>query len=166
MANALQHIFFRFRIMPFWVVLLIILYAGPDALAQSPISIPKMPYSQLERMIRQPDGNRLLVFMAAWCRPCKEELPILNRLYHKFQKEDLQFVGISIDSGGPAAMESVLKKKPVDFSVYWVGPTVIEELQLVGIPMIFMIKKGHIIEKIPGKCSYAYLSERISRLIQ
>lgn len=140
---------------------LCIVLSCPNASADPAVKIKKMTYAELNRLITQTDGNYLFAFMAAWCRPCKEELPILNRLHHRFKGQGIQFVGISVDAGSPAAMERVLKKNPVDFPVYWVGETAIDKLNIIGIPMIFLVKKGDIVVKIPGKCSYKFLETKI-----
>lgn len=146
--------------------LLAILLGNPHAVAETSARIKKMAYAELNQRITRKSGHHMLIFMAAWCRPCKEALPTLNRLYHHFNGRGIQFTGISVDAGGPAAMERVLKKNRVDFPVYWVGETAIDELNIAGIPMIFFVKNGRIVDKIPGKCSYAFLEARILDFIK
>ena len=141
--------------------LLLFCFMGENAFAASSHKIETMTYAELNQIITNENGNFLLFFTAAWCGHCKEMLPTLNRLYHRFHDKGIRFIGISIDAGNPAAMERVLKKRQVDFSVFWVGETVVNELRLVGIPMIFLVKNGHIVEKIPGKWSYKSLEGRI-----
>lgn len=148
------------------VLLIAVTLLTTSATADSGLKIVKIPYAQLNEIITQKDGNHLIAFMAAWCRPCKEELPILNRLHHRFRNQEFRLIGISVDSGSPAAMERILKKKGIDFPVYWVGESAVDKLQLVGIPMIFLIKNGRIVEKIPGKCSYRFLEGKIMDLIK
>ena len=139
---------------------------GQQAFSASSQKIEVLASSELNRMISNEKGNRVLFFTAAWCGHCKAMLPILNRLVRRFQDNGLQFTGISIDAGGPAAMAQVLEKHPADFPVFWVGETAVGELKLVGIPMVFLVKKGQLVEKIPGKCSYRFLEKRIVDLIK
>lgn len=124
-----------------------------------------MALAELNRIIANDPGHTLLFFTAAWCGHCKSMLPTLNRLYHRFNNKGLRFIGISIDAGGPAAMQQVLEKKPVDFPVFWVGEAAVDAFRLVGIPMIFLVKNGRLVEKIPGKCSYTVLEGKIMDLI-
>ena len=44
-------------------------------------------------------GKVLVVnFWATWCAPCREEIPALMRVQHKYASNGVQFVGIAIDS--------------------------------------------------------------------
>ena len=36
-------------------------------------------------------------FWASWCEPCKEELPVLDRLYDRYKDQGLVVVGVSVD---------------------------------------------------------------------
>ena len=146
--------------------LLLFHFIGGSAFAVSSPKIETMAQAELNQLVSNDQGISLLFFTAAWCGHCKEMLPTLNRLYHRFHDKGLRFTGISIDAGGPAAMERVLEKKQVDFSVFWVGETVVDEFRLVGIPMIFLVKNGQIVEKIPGKCSYEFLQGKILDFIK
>ena len=142
------------------------LFIGENAVSASSQKIEVLAYSELHRMIAGETGNRLLFFTAAWCGHCKAMLPILNRLNRRFHDDGLQFTGISVDAGGPAAMAKELEKNRADFPVFWVGETVIDELRLVGLPMVFLVKNGRIVEKIPGNCSYGFLEKKILGFLQ
>ena len=44
-------------------------------------------------------GKVLVVnFWATWCAPCREEIPALMRVQHKYVANGVQFVGIAIDN--------------------------------------------------------------------
>lgn len=55
-------------------------------------------------------------FMASWCGPCKEELPLLNQLYLKHRAAGLVVLGISVDEKAEN-LQKFLKQVPVTFSV-------------------------------------------------
>ena len=42
----------------------------------------------------------LLNIWATWCHPCREELPVLQRLYERNAARGLEIVGVSVDSRG------------------------------------------------------------------
>ena len=145
-----------------------LLLAPPSAVesAAPPPSIEKLSIEALNRLIADPQETLLVFFTAAWCGHCKEMLRPLNRLFHRFDDKGLNVIGVSVDAGSPAAMQAVLKEKKVDFTVYWVGEAGIDEFRLMGIPMIFLIKQGKLVEKIPGKCSYDFLEKKVLDLIK
>ncbi|MCX7176815.1 MAG: TlpA disulfide reductase family protein [Proteobacteria bacterium] len=55
--------------------------------------------SAVEQSLRQWQGKVLVVnFWAAWCLPCREEMPGFSRLHAKYAAKGVQFVGIAFDS--------------------------------------------------------------------
>ncbi|MFC1828982.1 TlpA family protein disulfide reductase [Thermodesulfobacteriota bacterium] len=120
----------------------------------------------LNRLIESRDGPDLITVMAAWCGPCIEELPILNRLYVKYRKEGLKLVGIAIDLEGPTAMQPIVDRLKVQFPIYWVGEKAVTAYNIDRLPMLLVVEDGRIIEKIPGKRSKKFLEEKILELCE
>lgn len=59
-------------------------------------------------------GKVLVVnFWATWCPPCKEEMPEFSRINSKYASNDVQFVGISIDT--PEKVIAFQKEFPVSY---------------------------------------------------
>jgi len=55
-------------------------------------------------------------FWASWCAPCKEEMPVLERLYKKYKARGLVIVGVSVDQE-LGNVKSFLKQLPVSFNI-------------------------------------------------
>ncbi len=51
-----------------------------------------------------------LNFWATWCLPCIKELPSIERLQSKFNKNDLAVIAISLDRGGKEVAERLLRR--------------------------------------------------------
>lgn len=55
-------------------------------------------------------------FLASWCGPCKEEMPVLERLYKRYKASGLVVVGVSVDKD-LENLRGLLKKVKVSFPV-------------------------------------------------
>jgi len=55
-------------------------------------------------------------FWASWCEPCKEELPVLERLFRRHRDRGLVVVGVNIDRSA-SNMRRFLARTPVSFPV-------------------------------------------------
>lgn len=128
------------------------------------IIVEKMDKAGLDRLMQDPNNQSMIVAMAAWCGPCRRELPTLIKLFDKYKDQGLKMVGISLDANGPQAMQPILDKLHVTFPVYWVGADMAREYGIYAIPMIFFIKNGRIVEKLPGKRSHKDLDRKIKEL--
>lgn len=95
-------------------------------------------------------GRRVVVFMAAWCAPCVEELPTLNRLYAVFAPRGLEVVGVALDPGGPEAMQPIIDRLQIRFPVYWAGDTAALTYRISRIPLMLLIQDGEEVKRIVG----------------
>ena len=125
-----------------------------------------MSLTELKQLITSANSRRVIVVMAAWCRPCIKELPDLVKLDKKYRHKGLNMIGISIDLEGPEAMQPFLDRYRVNFPVYWVGTKAVSELNINGIPMIMLVKDGEIVEKIVGKRSRRFLDKTIRKFLE
>jgi thiol-disulfide isomerase/thioredoxin len=128
-------------------------------------TIQKISESALDELINAGNNKMVVTFMAAWCGPCIDELPVLNKLYQKYKTQGLNLIGISIDLKGPQAMQPVVDKLKVGFPVYWYGESAVQKFSLSAIPMIFWVKNGRIVEKLPGRRSKKELDKKIRKFL-
>lgn len=122
--------------------------------------------SALDNMITNKENRLVVSFMAAWCEPCIDELPILNNLYRKYKDRGLSLVGISIDLEGAAAIQPFITAHKIEFPVYWYGDKAIQKFDLTNIPLLMIIRKGKICERIAGRRTQKFLDEKIKKILR
>ena len=148
------------------VVLSLILFSGPFAKPAAAGSIAKIDESVLDAKVADKKNRLAVVFMAAWCAPCIDELPTLNKLHKKFKDQGLETIGISIDLDGPDAMQPVVKALKINFPVYWYGEKAVEKFALFAIPMMLLVKEGAIVERIHGRRPDSFLDEKFRSFLK
>ena len=128
--------------------------------AGSAVTIEKIEETALDQLLLAKDNQLVVTFLAAWCGPCVDELPILYKLYHKYKKKGLKLIGISIDIEGPRAMQPIVDKLKIDFPIYWYGEKGVIKFKLNAIPMLFFIKDGEVVDKLYGRHPESSLNKR------
>ncbi|NWF94134.1 MAG: TlpA family protein disulfide reductase [Syntrophaceae bacterium] len=93
----------------------------------------------------------LLDFWATWCRPCREAIPHLIRLYKNYQKEGLEVIGMNMDRGNLDAVRHFVKSMEIPYPVALAPENMEKSYGVSGLPTTILIdKKGRIREKIVG----------------
>jgi thiol-disulfide isomerase/thioredoxin len=150
------------HVLPLVIITLVFgVFSNTPAQPDSKSVVELIEPSKLDELMKNKDCQCLIVAMAAWCGPCKEELPILVKLNDKYKSQGLKMIGISLDMGGPQAMQPIVETFGVDFPVYWAGEEAIYKYEIIAMPTLFMVKNGEIVERIVGKRSEAFLDEKI-----
>lgn len=87
----------------------------------------------------------LINFFASWCLPCREEMPVLEKIVLEYQPKGVIFLGIAVDDT-EQKMKDFIKKYGVTFPV---GLDKTSEIQksfgLYGIPTTYFIDKNGVI---------------------
>ncbi len=146
--------------------LALIVFTGFPAKVTGAGKVTKIVEPALDAKIGDKKNRMALVFMAAWCAPCIDELPTLNKFHKKFKNQGLEIVGISIDLDGPDAMQPVVNALKIDFPVYWYGEKAVEKFALFAIPMMLLVKEGEIVERIHGRRPDSFLDEKFRNLLK
>ncbi|MBX7223476.1 MAG: tetratricopeptide repeat protein [Blastocatellia bacterium] len=85
----------------------------------------------------------LMNFWASWCGPCVAEFPHLKALFHKYRKEDVEFLSMNTDQNREAARAFLDQERPV-FPVFF-GQGVQALYRVKGIPhTVFFGRDGKV----------------------
>ena len=143
-----------------------VVFTHHSAQAETNVTIRKIEEAALDEIIGANDNRILVAFMAAWCGPCIQELPDLNRLHNKYKNQSFNLIGISIDLEGPEAMQAIVNQLRIDFPIFWYGEKAILKYNLSAIPMLLFVKQGKITERLRGKPPAAYLDKKIREFLK
>ena len=147
-------------------ILFLVLLISIQTNASAAVTVEKISEAALDELIYSGQKKKVITFMAAWCGPCIDELPTLNKLHQKYKARGLTLIGVSIDLEGPQAMQPIIDKLKVDFPVYWYGENAIQKYSVFAIPMLFWVQDGKIVEKLGGRRSEKELDKRIRQFLK
>ena len=87
----------------------------------------------------------LINFFASWCLPCRDEMPVLEKIVRNYQPKGVVFLGIAVDDT-EEKMKEFIKRYDVTFPV---GLDKTAEIQksfgLYGIPTTYFIDRNGMI---------------------
>ncbi len=91
----------------------------------------------------------MLNFWASWCGPCRQEMPLLDKIHKKYSPAGFTLLGINVESD-PKEANHLLKEIPVDFPIlYDTSSKVSEAYKVDAMPSSVMID-------CDGKVSYLH----------
>ena len=130
------------------------------------IVVQKIEQKELDKLMKSRESRSLVVAMASWCGPCRDELPLLIRMNNKYKDKGLKIIGISVDVDGTEAMQKIADRMKINFPIYWAGDEAAGKYGIYAIPMLYLIKNGKVIDKVPGQQSEASLEKKIGGLLK
>jgi len=85
---------------------------GPDRPAPEFV-LPAKGGSQID-LAKYKGQVVMLNFWASWCGPCRQEMPLLEDIYKKYNKLGFTLIGVNVEPDSKAA-DDWLKQTPVSF---------------------------------------------------
>ncbi len=58
----------------------------------------------------------MLNFWATWCGPCRQEMPLLDDLYNRYERVGFKLLGVNIDDNSQRAID-MMRELGVDFPI-------------------------------------------------
>lgn len=106
----------------------------------------------------------LLDFWATWCGPCRESIPHLIQLYHRYRQNGFELIGMDVGESDVEAVRRFVKSMDIPYPIVVTPDDVAKRYRVSGIPATFLIdKEGNIRERIAGFNST--IAEELSRKV-
>jgi peroxiredoxin len=84
----------------------------------------------------------MLNFWASWCGPCRQEMPLLESIYKKYNKMGFTMIGVNVEPDSNAANEW-LKATPVSFPILYDRDSKVSKLyDVAGMPSTVIIDRS------------------------
>lgn len=81
----------------------------------------------------------MLNFWASWCGPCRQEMPLLDKIYQRYTSAGFTLLGVNVEAD-PKEADQLLKKTPVSFPIlYDTSSTVSESYHVDAMPSSVLI---------------------------
>lgn len=109
-----------------------------------------------------------LDFWGSWCEPCRESLPMLERLREEYSRADLEVIGVNLDSD-PRDGVKFLARYPVSYPVA-ADPAAqaAEDYALEAMPTGFLIDRDGLVRYVHRgfrQEDIATIKTRVARLV-
>lgn len=111
----------------------------------------------------------VLNFWASWCPPCRVEMPHMQRLYEKYEAENVVVLGINLTSTekSPGAAQGFVEEQGLSFPVLLDSKgEVMDTFRIVAYPTTYFIDEEGVIRQVSqGAMNADMLKKAIQPLI-
>jgi peroxiredoxin len=90
----------------------------------------------------------MINFWATWCGPCRQEMPLLDDLYARYERVGFSLLGVNIDDDSRRAME-MIEDLGVNFPVLFDSSKQVSELyEVEAMPVTVLIDREGIVRHV------------------
>ena len=90
----------------------------------------------------------LINFWASWCGPCRQEMPLLDRIHQRYQDAGFAVLGVNVE-GEASAARKITDKTKVTFPVLIdAGQQVSEEYEVEAMPSTVLVDRDGVVRYI------------------
>ena len=89
----------------------------------------------------------LLNIWATWCAPCRQEIPFLQSLYERHQRDGLEVIGVSVDARGEdAAIREFANEFRMSYPIWRDPDERVQSLYMaIGVPASYLIDRAGVL---------------------
>jgi cytochrome c biogenesis protein CcmG/thiol:disulfide interchange protein DsbE len=105
-------------------------------------------------------------FWASWCVPCRDEQPVLEKLWKQYRDQGVVFVGIGYVDTEPAALAYLKEFKVTYANGPDLGVKISPKYRITGVPESFLVdRQGHIAWFKIAPLSEAELTAELNKVL-
>ena len=130
--------------------------AGPRSswqtspLVGKPVNISANRLDGREERVPGPRARATVVdFWATWCDPCRDQMPLLDRLFTEYRERGVEVYAVSFDEDRNA-LEEFLARIPVGFPVLWDkgGSALAEKMDITRLPTTLILDRDGVVRAV------------------
>jgi cytochrome c biogenesis protein CcmG, thiol:disulfide interchange protein DsbE len=109
-------------------------------------------------------GKAVVVnFWASWCKPCKDEVPLLEQAWRKYRSDGLVVIGIDYDDFKGDAVRFAKRYGATYPIVHDREKSTVNDYGVIGVPETFFVnRQGKLVgERVTGAVNEAQLTDNI-----
>jgi len=137
----------------------------------STLPVPAITLTDLSGNTLSPSGYKgqvvLINFWAAWCTPCRAEIPQFMTLQDQYRSRGFQAVGVSLDDP-EGVLRDFCRESRVNYPIVMGNQRIAEAFGgVLGLPTTFLIgRDGLIHAKYEGATDFPKLEQEITALLE
>lgn len=110
------------------------------------------------------DRTVLIDWWASWCGPCKDMMPILDKIVERNRGAGLELLSVSIDEKR-RDFEGFVSKRKFGNPVLWDDKQTWSGFGVKVIPMLFLVKDGQIVAQWRGKQKSEVIEQAVKKAL-
>ncbi|MGR3219071.1 MAG: TlpA family protein disulfide reductase [Candidatus Anammoxibacter sp.] len=120
----------------------------------------------LRKVISNADSKVIVVdFWATWCSPCKQQLPVLSKMYNKYKSNGLSVIGVAMDFKAKD-VDKFVKKSEIQYPVYHGNDDIGYVFKVKAIPTMHIYDGyGHLVKTHTGYMNEEELTQIIENIL-
>jgi thiol-disulfide isomerase/thioredoxin len=122
----------------------------PSPLVGKPVTVAAPRLDGRQERVPGPGARAAVVdFWATWCEPCRDQLPMLDRLHGRFRERGVEVVAVSFDEDR-SALEEFLARIPVGFPVLWDkgGGALAVPMEITRLPTTVLLDRDGVVRAV------------------
>jgi len=151
-----------------WRYLLVVLLLPCLAHAAGPLD--QSPFTDLNghaSNVMALRGKMTLVnFWASWCSPCRQEMPMLDKLRQQWQTHGIEVLGIALDD--KAAVQAFIRQSKIRYPIWLGDDRTLDQMPALGNPAmalpftLLLDRQGRVVARWSGQLSATMLKQALA----